>query len=764
VVARAAAAGAVLGHRRLLQGGDDLRRAEALLQAVGVHGLGHGIGEPGGELVGRGVAPDREPFEVGGPQGSAHDDRPTVQERLEDDGGLALGAGGRNDEPVDRGEEPGEVVDAAEQLDAVLESELGDAPAHRLGVAAVLLGRADAQALPRVRDRRQLLDELADPLLRDHPREDPEHGARAAGRRGALRGQAAHLVAREEVVHAGDRHAGQALAVRVGGVLADRHERADAPVDRAGGRAVRGLLLVHEVDEQRAVGQGDERRGRVGLAAGGVADDERVGPGVGEHLAQAQDGRRDRPGGGRDEPGEAGVDEVQAAGADLRAELAVLGCDEAHAGVLASQDVGEAQGEALAAAHDQAVVEDPQVGQVGHRLHRRVDLLLRSSLSAMHVGLNLVYLVPGATGGTEVVARELLPALVAAAGDRVRFTAFVNREAAAAGEGPWLELMPSVTVPVAATNRVAWVRGEQQHLPRLAARAGVDVLHSLANTGPAWGRFARVVTIHDLIHRFYPDTHGGLKARGMALLVPLAIRRSHRVISVSSSTADDLVRELGVPRAKIDVVPEAVGPHPRAAPVPAAELRERHGLGSRRIVLTVAAKRPHKNLPRLLEALALIPADRRPVLLVPGYGTAFHDSELDALVTRLGIAGDVRLLGWVSDAELEGLYAAAAVFAFPSLYEGFGLPVLEAMARGLPVACSDRGSLREVAGDAARRFDPERPAEIAAAIGAVLDDPAEAERLRAAGRAQAARFTWEATAQATLASYERTLAAFRRRR
>lgn len=373
----------------------------------------------------------------------------------------------------------------------------------------------------------------------------------------------------------------------------------------------------------------------------------------------------------------------------------------------------------------------------------------------MHVGLNLVYLVPGETGGTEVTARELLPALVAAAGPGVRFTAFVNQEAAAASDGPWNTLMETVTVPVNARNRVEWVRGEQQHLPGLAARAGVDVVHSLANTGPLRGRFRRVVTIHDLIHRFFPDTHGGLKARGMALLVPLAIRRSDRVIAVSEATADDLVRELGVPRAKIDVVPSGVGITARATPTTAAALRARHDLGERPIALAVAAKRPHKNLPRLLEALALIPAERRPVLVIPGYGT-FHDDALDARVAALGIAGDVRMLGWVDDAELEGLYAAAAVFVMPSLYEGFGLPVLEAMARGLPVACSDRGSLREVAGDAARMFDPEQPAAIAAAVEAVLGDRALAERLRAAGRIQAARFTWAACAAATLAVYERS--------
>jgi glycosyltransferase involved in cell wall biosynthesis len=154
--------------------------------------------------------------------------------------------------------------------------------------------------------------------------------------------------------------------------------------------------------------------------------------------------------------------------------------------------------------------------------------------------------------------------------------------------------------------------------------------------------------------------------------------------------------------------------------------------------------------------MAQIPPERRPLLVAPGYGT-FHDDALTALVARLGIAGDVRLLGWVSDAELEGLYALAALFVLPSLYEGFGLPVLEAMARGVPVACSDRGSLREVAGGAALVFDPERPDDIARAIAQVLGDREQADRLRAAGREQAARFTWERSAQLTLDAYRRAL-------
>lgn len=370
----------------------------------------------------------------------------------------------------------------------------------------------------------------------------------------------------------------------------------------------------------------------------------------------------------------------------------------------------------------------------------------------MHVGLNLVFLVPGETGGMETAARSLVPALVAAAPE-VRFTAFVNREAAEAGGGPWGELVPAVTVPVRARNRVEWVRGEQQLLPGLARRAGCDLVHSLGSTAPSWGRFRRVVTIHDLIYLRFPEAHAGLRALGMRALVPLAAHRSHRVLADSAATRDDLVALVRVPPERVDVVPLAA-PAPVVAPTPEGVLRARLGLGARTLLLSASAKRPHKNLLRLLDAHALLPAPR-PLLVLPGYPTE-HELELRARTRALGLADDVRFLGWVPAADLEGLYAASAVFVFPSLYEGFGLPVLEAMARGVPVACSHRSSLAEVAGDAARLFDPENPASIAAAVRAILEDGDDARRLRAEGRARATTFSWERTARLTLESYRRS--------
>lgn len=372
----------------------------------------------------------------------------------------------------------------------------------------------------------------------------------------------------------------------------------------------------------------------------------------------------------------------------------------------------------------------------------------------MHIGLNLVFLVPDETGGTEVYARELIPELVAAA-PQARFTAFVNREAAAA-DGPWGELIEAITVPVRARNRVEWVRGEQQLLPPLARRAGVDLVHSLANTAPAWGRFRRLVTIHDLSYRLVPEAHRGVLGYGMRVLVPLAARRSHRIVVDAASTRDDLGRLLKIEPGKVDVVPLGLGNQQRATPLPEPKVREWLGASDRPIVLCVAGKRRHKNLMRLVGAVATIPAHGRPLLVLPGYRTG-HEEELKNRAVALGAADDIRFLGWVDPEHLEGLYGAASCFVFPSLLEGFGLPVLEAMARGVPVACSARGSLAEVAGDAALLFDPESESSIATAIERLLGDRAEVDRLRAAGLRRASKFTWAATAAGTLACYERTL-------
>ncbi len=374
----------------------------------------------------------------------------------------------------------------------------------------------------------------------------------------------------------------------------------------------------------------------------------------------------------------------------------------------------------------------------------------------MHVGLNLVFLVPGETGGMEVAARELIPALIDAAPPGTRFTAFVNREAAAGDDGLLDRRLATVTVPVAARNRVQWVLGEQLLLPSLAARAGVELVHSLASTAPLRGRFARVVTIHDLIYARFPDAHAGLRDRGMRVLVPGAARRSDRVIADSHSTRDDLVELLGLDPRRIDVIPLGLGAVRRAVALSERATRERFELGERRMLLSLSAKRPHKNLRTLIDALALIERAERPVLVLPGYPTA-HEAELREHARAVGVHDDVRFVSWVSAEQLEGLWQLTAAFVFPSLYEGFGLPVLEAMARGVPVACSNASSLPEVAGDAALLFDPRSVEQLAGVLRQLLSNAALRERLREAGLARVRQFSWERSAQLTLDSYARAL-------
>jgi glycosyltransferase involved in cell wall biosynthesis len=363
------------------------------------------------------------------------------------------------------------------------------------------------------------------------------------------------------------------------------------------------------------------------------------------------------------------------------------------------------------------------------------------------VGVNLLYLVPGETGGSEVYARNLVPKLAEQRTD-LELVAFVNREAADLELGD----VRVVPVDVSGRGRARRVLAEQRRLPRLVGEHGIQLLHSLGTSAPSRPRAVSVVTILDVIYARHPEAHTRLRRAGMRLLVPRAARGADRVLTLSEAAAAEISEELGIPRERIDVA--YLGGKPPGPATPEAELRERLALGEAPILLSVSARRPHKNLPRLLAAFARLRADPAPLLVLPGYPTSF-EGELEAQARRLGITDRVRFLGWVPDEDLEGLYAAATCFAFPSLAEGFGLPVLEAMQRGVPVACSRASSLPEVAGDAARYFDPLDEGDIASALSDLLGDADLRAELARAGRERARLFSWERTARETVASYER---------
>jgi glycosyltransferase involved in cell wall biosynthesis len=378
-------------------------------------------------------------------------------------------------------------------------------------------------------------------------------------------------------------------------------------------------------------------------------------------------------------------------------------------------------------------------------------------LSALgRVGLNLLYLVPGETGGMETYALRLVPEL-AVARPNLELVAFVNREAEALGPdvfGPGVRIVP---VPVRGRSRAQRVAAEQLRLPRLLRRNGIELVHSFGGTAPARPGRTSVLTVHDLIYARYPEAHTRLMALGMRVLVPLAARSADRIIAVSEATKAELGHVLDVPSNRVDVVYEGGRPPRPATPEP--ELRARLDLGGGPIVLSVSARRPHKNLSRLLQAFAGLPEG--PLLALPGYRTPF-EGELANEISQHGIGGRVRLLGWVSEADLEGLYRVARCFVFPSLAEGFGLPVLEALERGLPVACSSASSLPEIAGEAARYFDPLDVADMRRAIVELLEDESIRSRLALAGRARAQLFSWQRAASETLAVYDRAWETSRR--
>jgi glycosyltransferase involved in cell wall biosynthesis len=381
----------------------------------------------------------------------------------------------------------------------------------------------------------------------------------------------------------------------------------------------------------------------------------------------------------------------------------------------------------------------------------------------VHLGLDLLFLVPGASGGRETYARELIAA-IREQRDDLRVTAFVNRETAAAGPGFWTELADRTVVLRAASalERRRWALGELALLPRAAAREGVEILHSPANFAPVHGPFVRVLTLHDLIFRRLPDTVPTPLRWGTEATVPPAARRAHRVITASAASRDDIVAELGIRPERIDVIPHGIAEPPAVSDGAVARMRHRLGADRRRIAISVATDVPHKNLGVLLRGLALIASQERPLLVFAGFGT--DTGSLPSLAAELGVSDDVRLLGAVAPDDLEALYAQADALVTATLYEGFGLPVLEAMARGVLVACSGLPVLGEVAGDDAQMFDPHDPASVASALQRVLAGGDALERRRAAGRERAARHTWAASAAQTLRAFDQAAVVARARR
>ncbi len=297
---------------------------------------------------------------------------------------------------------------------------------------------------------------------------------------------------------------------------------------------------------------------------------------------------------------------------------------------------------------------------------------------------------------------------------------------------------------------------QQVAVPRLLARVGATLYHSPYYLMPYRPGRPALLTVHDLIPLLLPDQSTTRARLLFRWAMTMALRAAHLVIAVSEATRRDLITYFRVPHRRVVTIPEAADPtfRPRP-PAEVSALRRKYGLPER-YVLYLGSNKPHKNLVRLIEAWALaatrgIGREAGVTLVVAGAWDPRYP-EPRQRAESLGLE-DVRWLGPVPETDLPALYTGATAFVFPSLYEGFGLPVLEAMACGVPVLCSNASSLPEIAGDAALTFDPADPEAIADALVRVLGDADLRADLRDRGVRRARTFSWERTARETLALY-----------
>jgi len=262
-----------------------------------------------------------------------------------------------------------------------------------------------------------------------------------------------------------------------------------------------------------------------------------------------------------------------------------------------------------------------------------------------------------------------------------------------------------------------------------------------------------VLTLHDVIFTQHA-TFGRATTWGLNRVVPGAAKRADSLIVASASARDEICSVLRLDPGRFTVVPHGVGPVPRVEPADEVVVRAKLGLERRRVVLCLAALRPHKNQELLVRAAGSLPDDVAIVLAGP---QERYVERVKELASELAVTDRVRVAGYVADPEVESLWSMADCGVFPTLAEGFGLPILEGMARGVPIACSDIPVLREVGGDVPRYFEPHDPAAAAAAITTSLGDR-ERGRL---GVERASRFSWSDAARGTMEAYERASIASR---
>jgi glycosyltransferase involved in cell wall biosynthesis len=355
-------------------------------------------------------------------------------------------------------------------------------------------------------------------------------------------------------------------------------------------------------------------------------------------------------------------------------------------------------------------------------------------VTRLRVGVNLLWLLPGAVGGSEESMLAAVRAVRDHAPDEVELRLFVL-DSFRAAHPDLVASLPTDVLRLRGDLRPVRILSESSWLARRSR--GLDLVHHMGGTVPPVRSAPAVLTVHDLQPLERQATHGRLKRAYLGLTIPPSVRAARCTITPSEYVRCSVLSHTGVDPSRVVVIPHSRGHRPAAASAEA--VAERYQLDGP-VILYPTITYPHKNHLVLLEAFAHVLRHHPRALLVLTGGAAAAEAEVLAAVDRLGIAERVRRPGRVPAADLMALYDAATVLAWPSRYEGFGVPIAEAMSRGLPVVAARSTALPEVVGDAGVLVDPDDPAAWATALGGLLDDPAERARLVEAGRVRAHRW------------------------
>jgi glycosyltransferase involved in cell wall biosynthesis len=354
-------------------------------------------------------------------------------------------------------------------------------------------------------------------------------------------------------------------------------------------------------------------------------------------------------------------------------------------------------------------------------------------------------------------AQELSAALLEVDAEN-EYLIFFNRPRAARVEAPLHSLR---RLTVAWSNKPWRMSALLAHFAGLSQDRlfpGVDLFHATDHLLPRFSRVRSVFTLHDLAFRLYPETHTALNRWFLNVMMPRFLQAADAVIAVSEHTKRDALRAYNLDEAKVRVIYEGVNPRFRPAPPEAvAVIRRKYGLPER-FILSVGTIEPRKNLETALAAYRTLKEGGAAHRLVIAGKKGWLYRGFFRRLREEGLEGEVVFLGFVPDDDLPPLYGGADLFLFPSLYEGFGLPPLEAMACGAPVICSDSSSLPEVVGDAALLVPPLDVRAWAEALRRLLGDADLRADLQARGLARAREFSWARAARATVEVYQQVMA------